>query len=216
MAALLLVTSVFAATLSFHNSVARYTFAMARDGVLPEFLARLRVKSAAPVAGSVAQSVLAAVVVFVFAVAGADPLTQLFTWLSYLAAVGLLLLLIGTCAAVVGFFLRNPQQAAVENRWRTAVAPVLALLLLAGVLVVALANGGAVLGGGPHSPVLFVLLAVICAAIVIGLVRALVLMLGRQPDRYWLIGSGGQNDFPVPASASPFGQAAKEWSGARL
>src|SRR5213078_2555691 len=83
----LFLTSIFAALLSFHNGVARYLFALGRERVLPPGLGRTGVGSGAPVGGSVIQSLLAIVTVTVFAVMHRDPLTELFTWLSYISAV---------------------------------------------------------------------------------------------------------------------------------
>jgi amino acid transporter len=104
LANMLFLTSVFAALLSFHNGVARYLFALGRERVLTAALSRVGTRSGGPVAGSLAQSALALVVVTVFAMFGADPVLQLFTWLSGTAAVGIVLLMAGTSAAVVGFF----------------------------------------------------------------------------------------------------------------
>jgi amino acid transporter len=62
-ATLLLVLSIFAAMLSFHNTVARYLFALGRERVLPEGLARIGTggrRSGAPIGGSVLQSVISA------------------------------------------------------------------------------------------------------------------------------------------------------------
>ena len=50
----LFLTSVFAALLSFHNGVARYLFALGREGVLPSALSRVGARSGGPVAGSLA------------------------------------------------------------------------------------------------------------------------------------------------------------------
>ena len=85
---MLFLTSMFAALLSFHNGVARYLFALGRERVLPAALSRVGTRSGGPVAGSLAQSALALVVVAVFALSGADPVLQMFTWLSGTAAVG--------------------------------------------------------------------------------------------------------------------------------
>ncbi len=46
--ALLLITSAFAAMLSFHNTCARYSFALAREGVLPRTFAHTGTRSGAP------------------------------------------------------------------------------------------------------------------------------------------------------------------------
>ena len=48
----LFLTSIFAALLSFHNGVARYLFALGREGVLPEALSRTGARSGGPTAGS--------------------------------------------------------------------------------------------------------------------------------------------------------------------
>ena len=45
MANLLVLTSVFAALLSFHNGVARYLFALGRERVLPTALSRVGTRS---------------------------------------------------------------------------------------------------------------------------------------------------------------------------
>src|SRR6266487_1329431 len=78
---LLLVTSIFAAMLSFHGTAARYAFGFARERLLPARLASTgrgsRSRRDAPIGGSVVQSVLAAVVVAAFAAVRADPVTKL-------------------------------------------------------------------------------------------------------------------------------------------
>ena len=60
-AKILLITSVFAALLSFHNTVARYVFGMARDRVLPPSFGRVGTgaRAGAPIAGSLMQSLIA-------------------------------------------------------------------------------------------------------------------------------------------------------------
>ncbi len=103
----LFLTSILAALLSFHNGVARYFFALGREHVLPKGLARVGVHSGGPLAGSIVQSALALIVVVIFALAGADPILALFTWLSGMSAVGVILLMAGTSAAVVGYFRKS-------------------------------------------------------------------------------------------------------------
>lgn len=78
--------------LAFHSVIARYVFAMAREAVLPTGLAGADsgARVSAPRGGSLAQTVTAAVVVAGFALAGADPVGQMFAWLSTLGALGLL------------------------------------------------------------------------------------------------------------------------------
>jgi amino acid transporter len=144
----LFVTSVLAALLSFHNGVARYLFALGRERVLPAYLSRTGVRTGAPVAGSLTQSALAFGVVIAFVLAGRDPVLDLFTWLSGVAAVGVVLLMTLTSAAVVGFFRRRPEPGI--SLWQRAIAPGLATVLLLGVLAVLLANFDALLA--PENP----------------------------------------------------------------
>src|ERR687894_88710 len=66
-AALLFATSLFAALLSFHNSVARYMFALGREGVIPSIFGTVHANTGAPAAASLTQSVLALSVVGIFA-----------------------------------------------------------------------------------------------------------------------------------------------------
>src|SRR5207248_1004531 len=73
---LLLITSVIAAMISIHNSVARYVFAMARERVLPARLGRIRDGSqgGAPIGGSLLQSAVALVVILVVTVVNLNSL----------------------------------------------------------------------------------------------------------------------------------------------
>lgn len=183
----LLVTSVFAALLSFHNVVARYTWSAGVEGVLPRFTATTSRRTSAPVAGSLLQSVLALIVVAVFVAVGGDPMTQLFTWLSYIAAVGVLLLMLGTSIAVIGFFRK---QRAPETAWQRAIAPALAAVALAAVLGVTAANADAVLGTARGSLLTYVLPGIVAVTAVAGLVWGLVLKVAR-PQLYAGIGGGG-------------------------
>src|SRR4029453_13770981 len=76
----MLIFAIITSLLAFHNVIARYAFAMAREGVLPIGLARTSsgTRVNAPVGGSVLQTVLGVVVVAVFALADADPFATLF------------------------------------------------------------------------------------------------------------------------------------------
>ena len=92
-ASLLFATSLFAALLSFHNAVARYAFALGRERVIPPVFSRVHPRTGAPYVASFTQTVLALAVVAIFALADADPVLKLFTWLTNLGALGVLLLM---------------------------------------------------------------------------------------------------------------------------
>ena len=62
------------------------------------------------------QTILAVIVVTIFAALGMDPVLQLFTWLTQLGALGIVGLMAATSFSVIGFFSRNPGPAKVQ--WR--------------------------------------------------------------------------------------------------
>ncbi|GAA0946007.1 APC family permease [Virgisporangium aurantiacum] len=125
-------TSVFAALLAFHAAIARYQFALGREGVLPKLWARTHPRTSAPVAGSLTQSAVALVVLTIYATAGVDPLVHLFAWLTTAGGYGVLILMWGTCGAVIAFFGQRP---GLESPWRSRIAPRIAFVVLTLVLL---------------------------------------------------------------------------------
>lgn len=189
-AALLFATSLFAALLSFHNAVARYMFALGREGVIPSAFGAVHANTGAPVISSLSQSVLALSVVGVFALAGADPVLQLFTWLTNLGALGVLLLMTVASFAVVGYFRRQPETGL--SRWSSTIAPAIAGVLLLVILVLGVANFNVLITGSTEAPtdVMTVVLPVILFGG--GLVGLLVgsLLKSRRPEVYARVGEG--------------------------
>jgi amino acid transporter len=187
-ASLLFCTSLFAALLAFHNAVARYFFALGRERVLPAAFGRVSERTGAPVVGSVAQSLIALVVVGGFAIAGADPILKLFTWLSNLGALGVLALMMVTSFAVVAYFRRRP--APEMGVWRTRIAPVVAGVLMVGVFVLGVTNFNVLITGATDAPtdaMSIVLPLILLVAGVAGMVVAAVIR-ARHPERYRHIG----------------------------
>lgn len=114
----LFVTGMFAAMLSFHNVVARYAFAMGREGLLPARFGRTNPGTGAPATGSLLQTVVAAVVVIVFALTDdmptgdpTAPVLHLFTWMGSVGALGVTVLMAASSAAVIAFFVRRGTRA---------------------------------------------------------------------------------------------------------
>lgn len=124
----LIITSLLAAQLAFHNAGNRYLHALSRDGVLPRRLAVVGRRTGAPwVAGAFA-TVVSLVGVAVAALLGWDPYFEMSVWLLSLAVVLILLLQVLTCVAVVVFLGRR---ADVPGRVRGIVCAVVAIGLLA-------------------------------------------------------------------------------------
>lgn len=143
----------------------------------PEVLSRTHVRHTSPHVGSLAQTASAFVVVAVFAVAGSDPVLQLFTWMSGLATVSILLLMVLTSVAVLAFFARSR----VDRRtWHTRVAPALGTVGLLGVVGLVLANFTTLISGS--ATLAAVLLAVIAAAFALGVAVGLTRRPRPAPD----------------------------------
>jgi amino acid transporter len=183
----LFLTSLVAAMISFHNTTARYTFALGREHVLPARLGRTS-RTGAPKVGSVLQSLLGLAVIVTYAVAGWDPLVQLFFWAGTGGGYGVLLLTAITAIAVLGFFARHRTP---DGPWRRAVAPVLAALALLVVAWLATANFDILLGVAPDAPIRTAIPAVYAAAMLLGIGWALVLRSNR-PHVYARIGMGAK------------------------
>ena len=150
----LFLTSLFAALLSFHNSIARYLFALGREEVVPSGLSRVGARSGGPFAGSISQSLLAAVVLLIFVLAGSDPILQMFAWLSGVSALGVVILMAGTSAAVVGYF---RTRARLATRWQRLIAPAAATIILLAIVLLVIVNFDSLLGTDSTSPLRWIL-----------------------------------------------------------
>ena len=111
-----------------------------------------------------------------FAATGADPLLQLFTWLSGMSAVGVVLLMAGTSAAVVGFFRTRRRSA---TTWQGLIAPAAATVVLLILVALLIANFDALLGSDPSSPLRWILPGLILLAAVAGAAWAVYLRSAR-------------------------------------
>ncbi len=181
---ILFLTSLIAAMISFHNIIARYTYALGREGVLPTLFGRT--VGGAPRNASVAQSVLALVVIAVYAFAGLDPLVKLFFWGGTTGGVGVLLLITLTSIAVIGFFARNSYG---ESAWRRWVAPGVATVLLLIISYLAVTNLATLFGVDPGTGPAVVMPIVAAVVLILGIIWGLVLRQTR-PQVYAGIGLG--------------------------
>jgi amino acid transporter len=143
-AQVLLLTSLFAALLSFHNVLARYLFSLGDGSALPAACGRSHPRHASPHIASLVQSSTAAVFLVLFAVTGLDPVVQVFAWMAGTSTLGIITLMALTCAAVLVFFRRTR----VDTRpWQTLVAPGMGLLGLLAFLLLTVLNFPTLIGG---------------------------------------------------------------------
>jgi amino acid transporter len=191
----LFVTGMFAAMLSFHNVVARYAFAMGREGLLPAAFGRTTGASGAPGTGSLLQTIVSVVIVIAFAVADdkpagdpTAPVLHLFTWGGNVGALGVILLMAAASLSVIVFFVRRGAARAQAWRLATSVIAGVALLVIAGYTV---KDFDLLVGAGPDSALSWALPGIIGAALVLGLVQGLVLR-SRKPEAHARIGLGNE------------------------
>ncbi|MFJ4684141.1 APC family permease [Streptomyces sp. NPDC088789] len=191
----LFVTGMFAAMLSFHNVVARYAFAMGREGLLPSAFGRTTGGSGAPGTGSLLQTAVSALIVIAFAVTDdkphgdpTAPILHLFTWFGNVGALGVIVLMALASLSVVVFFVRRG--AAGTQGWRLVTSS------LAGIALVVIAfytvkDFDVLVGAGPDSSLSWVLPGIIGLALVAGLTQGLI-MRSRNPEAHARIGLGNE------------------------
>ena len=153
---LLLLTSLFVCVLSFHNVVNRYVFSMANTGVLPARWGRSHAQHHSPHVASVLQTLSSLVLLAVFVAFGLDPVLQVYTWMSGIATLGFVLLMLVTCVAVVVFFRRTRIDSRV---WNTQVAPIVGVAGLAVAAYLTATNFGLLVGGWTVGAVFLVVIA---------------------------------------------------------
>ncbi|EON13846.1 APC family permease [Pandoraea sp. SD6-2] len=164
----LFMVSVYAGLLAFHNSAARYFYAGGRDGLLPRALGRTHGAHQSPHAGSLLQSAIAAIAVAIFALCGADPVLQLFSWFSNVATLCVILLMAITSLAVIGFFRKYTGTG--ERWWRTQLLPAVACAALVGVLVMAIEHFDVLTGAS--RTLSYALCALVPGALLLGIALA--------------------------------------------
>jgi amino acid transporter len=153
----LLLSSLFACVLSFHNVIARYQFVLAGKGLLPRRLCDVHPTHHSPAFSSVVQTVTAALIVLILAVFRVDPLVGVFGSMAGVATVGMVILMLTTSVAVLAYFVRHRESAG-GRLWQTRIAPALACLGLLASLWLVLSNFTLVTGG---SAALSTMLAVV-------------------------------------------------------
>lgn len=132
----LLITSMFACVLSFHNVLTRYQHSMAAAGVLPERLSGVHHHHLSPHVSSLVQTGTSVVLIAVFALFQLDPVLQVFTWFAGVATLAIAILMALTSVAVIVYFARTRTD---RRLWNTILAPALGFvgLVLSAALIVA-------------------------------------------------------------------------------
>jgi amino acid transporter len=208
---LLFMTSVFAALLAFHAAVARYQFALGREGVLPAVWGYTHPRTGAPLLGSITQSLLALGVLIAYSAGGVEPLVYLFAWLTTMGGLGVLILMWSASFAVLAFFVRHRGR---ENVWRAQIAPFIAFVLLSAVLGVTVIGFGELLLVDGDSPFQWLVPVLYMGVAAIGVIWALVMRAAR-PEAYAAIGRGADGRVVAIPEGPPMTKGTHEPVGAR-
>jgi amino acid transporter len=163
---ILIVTSLFAVLIAAHNSASRYLFALARDGWLPAALVATHPKYRSPHVAGLVQITISAAVVLAYAIAGADPFTQLGATFVGMTTLGVVSLMVVVSIAVIGYFRRNGE----ASLWTGTIAPGASALALGVTLLLIIDNFGLLTGS--DSTVIHLLPLVLVVAFVLGVIVA--------------------------------------------
>ncbi|MGV9709628.1 APC family permease [Gordonia sp. NPDC003424] len=153
-----LITSLFAAVLSFHNVLARYIHSLGNSGALPASCGRSHARHDSPHIASIVQTTCAVVLIVASVLGGLDPVTQVFAWFAGVSSVGIVALMTLTSGAVIVYFRRTRKDT---RLWHTVVAPGLGLIGLLTLLVLTAVNLPLLVGG---SDTLAIIIAVLLIA----------------------------------------------------
>ncbi|MDO1583256.1 APC family permease [Rhizobium oryzicola] len=179
---ILLITSLFACILSFHNTLNRYFFALGREGLAFKVLGKVHEVHGSPHVAGMLQSGIAAFFLAAFAITGQDPFAVVFSYMSALAVLGILSVQALVSIAIIMFFRKDNKG---YGPWRTTIAPFLALIGLAGAIVLVIANLGLLAGASnivvDSFPVLVVLIGTVGASFALSIKKA-------SPERYAALG----------------------------
>jgi amino acid transporter len=179
---ILLITSLFACVLSFHNTLNRYFFALGREGLAFKLLGKVHPMHGSPYVAGMLQSGIAAIVLVLFILAGADPYTVVFSWMSALAVIGILTVQALVSVAIILFFRKVKTDCGI---WTTTIAPALGLVGLLGALGLVIANLSLLSGSESlivkSFPYLIVLVGLLGAAFAIQIRKA-------KPELYASLG----------------------------
>ena len=147
----LIITGSFACGMAFHNTTARYLYSLGREGLAPKALGRTHPKWKSPHIASLTQSVIAAIIIGLFAIfTGTDnPNSQAYLQLYGLMAVMGVIIILSVQAvvslSVLVYYERFHKDEV--NWWKTRLAPLISFFSQAYVVYLLFTNIS-FLGGG--------------------------------------------------------------------
>ncbi|EST29600.1 APC family permease [Streptomyces roseochromogenus] len=184
----LMITGSLACGMAFHNCAARYLYALGREGVLPSLrntIGRTHARHGSPHIAGLVQTVVSAVLIAAFWIAGKDPYNALYVLLAILGTMAILIVQAVCSFAVLVYFRRNHPDS--RHWFRTFAAPLVGGIAMLGVVVLLVSNMSA--AAGPESGSLLLKatpwLVALVAATGVGYAQYLKRW---APERYALLG----------------------------
>ncbi|MCC5476961.1 APC family permease [Streptomyces barringtoniae] len=184
----LMITGSLACGMAFHNCAARYLYALGREGVLPSLkntIGRTHARHGSPHIAGLVQTVVSAVLIAAFWIAGKDPYNALYVLLAILGTMAILVVQAVCSFAVLVYFRRHHPES--RHWFRTFTAPLVGGIAMLGVVVLLVSNMGVAAGAESGSLLLKATpwLVALVAATGVGYAQYLK---RRAPERYALLG----------------------------
>lgn len=179
----LLCSSIFACLLSVQNILARYTYSLGVDNVLPGVLGRIHPKHGSPYISSVTVTGVLLLVLGGSAISGADP-AHMYASLAGAGGFAVLVLMFLTGVSAFVFF-RKRSDITERRPFHMFIAPALSAISMATVLFLAVTNFTAMTGGSTTQA--WLLQIALWSTFIAGIVLAAVYRV-RRPTTYARIG----------------------------
>ncbi|WOP17516.1 APC family permease [Raineyella sp. LH-20] len=187
---ILLATGSFACGLAFHNSAARYLYALGREDIAPGLartIGRAHPVHGSPFVAGFVQTAVATVIVVLFAVTRQDPYGALYGLMAILGTSAIMIVQAAAAVAVIGYFHIGGNHPETRHWFRTLVAPGLGAIGMIYVVYLLMANAKFAAGAAAGSPVFAATPYIVVGVAVAGVVWALVLK-RVSPARYERLG----------------------------
>jgi amino acid transporter len=183
-----MITGSLACGMAFHNCAARYMYALGREGVLPSLkntVGRTHERHGSPHIAGLVQTIVSAVLIAAFWIAGKDPYAGLYVLLAILGTMSILVVQAVCSFAVLAYFRTHHPES--RHWFKTFTAPLVGGLAMLAVVVLLVSNMGVAAGTESGSLVLkgTPWIVALIAAAGIGYAQYLK---RRDPTRYALLG----------------------------
>ncbi|MFJ4422943.1 APC family permease [Streptomyces bobili] len=184
----LMITGSLACGMAFHNCAARYMYALGREGVLPSLkntVGRTHARHGSPHIAGLVQSLISAVLLGAFWLAGKDPYTGTYVLLAILGTMAILVVQAVCSFAVLAYFRSHHPES--RHWFKTFTAPLLGGVAMLAVVALLVSNMSVAAGPESDSVVLKATPWIVGLIAVAGFGYAQYLK-RRSPERYALLG----------------------------